>query len=88
MSRSSLELKNIELTKQCVNLNSESMSKRLWNASCINRFFELTGKCVLKKILFRVLMNARIIMMKVNTEPAVVLKKKLFAELHVENKAE
>lgn len=43
---------------------------------------------MLKKILFRVLMNARIIMMKVNTEPAVVFKKKLFAELHAENKAE
>lgn len=64
------------------------MSKKL-SASCINRYCELIGKCVLKKTLNRVLMNAGVKMMKANTEPGIYfLKNFLFVELHVEDKAE
>lgn len=47
------------------------MSKKLLSASCINRYCELIGKCVLKKTLNRVLMNAGVKMMKANTESVI-----------------
>lgn len=49
------------------------MAKKSQSTFCINSYCEVIGKYILKEILNRILMNARVAMVEVNTELGISL---------------